>query len=252
MRSPQTTHGAAFAPLSRKALLLATLAAALISPGCDDPHVAGPTTKSPSPIRMAPEGKYSEDVAFALGGVEIKKADIDAYLPLMRLIDPHLVDASLRRAAMANLVLPIAAGQALDPASREEAFQKAQAIHTSVRETGVFPPDAPPANLLTGSCKDVGLIPFNAAMSMEPGTYSGLLEAPGSWVFFKLIATNQEEGMPFEAETQITIQRYDVFYLPMEAGADLLQAGIDTLPLEIVDPEWEHIIPPVLLYTPRE
>ena len=88
-------------------------------------------------------------------------------------------------------------------------------------------------------------------MSMEPGTYSGLLEAPASWVFFKLIATNLEEGEPFAVGTQITIQRYDVPYLPEEGSIQLLQDGIDNLPIEIVDPEWEHIIPPIVLYQQR-
>jgi hypothetical protein len=220
--------------------------------GCDDPHVAKPTEKSPSPIVMAPEGAYPDGAAFALGGVPIMKDDIESLVPLMRMIDPHLVDSSLRRVALANAVLPIAAGVSLDPAAREDAFQRAQAVHTSVRETGVFPPGSPEPTLLTGSWKDVGLIPFNAAMSMEPGTYSGLLEAPGSWVFFKLIATNLVEGESFDAFTEITIQRYDVFYLAKEGSADLLQSGIDNLPLEIVDPEWEHIIPPILLYQSRQ
>ena len=233
-------------------MALLALAASLTLAGCDDPHVAGPTTKSPSPIRMAAEGAYPDGAAFALGGIPVMKADIDEYVPLMKLIDPHLVKASLRRLAVANVLLPIAAGRALDPLAREDAFQRAQAVHATVRETGTFPDDAPAANLLSGSCLDIGLIPFNAARSMEPGTYSGLYETPGSWMFFKLIATNLEEGEPFTPETQVTIQRYDTFYLPMEDGADLLQSGIDTLPLEIVDPEWEHIIPPVVLYQSRQ
>ncbi len=166
----------------------------------------------------------------------------------MKLIDPHLVQSSLRRGALANVSLPIAAGHALDPVAREEAFQKAQKIHAHVRETGEFPPDAPTANHLTGSWREVGLVPFNEAMTMQPGTYSKLFESPASWTFFKLTATNLEEGESFTGLTQITIARYDIPYLPDEGSLELIQSAIDTLPFEIVDDEWEHIVPPIVLY----
>ena len=247
MRPTESPHTA----LRRVAALVPLALLPFLAAGCPDPHLAPKTTKSESPIVMAPEGAYPEGTAFAIGGVPVMKDEIDAFLPLMELIDPHLVKSSHRRAALANVMLPMASARALDPASREEAFQRAQAIHASVRETGIFPPGSPTANPLTGSWRDVGLVPFNAAMSMEPGTYSALLEAPASWVFFKLVATNLEEGAAYEAQTLITVQRYDIPFLPMEASAELIQSGIDELPIEIVDPEWEHIIPPVVLYKSR-
>lgn len=231
-------------------IALAVLPLTLV--GCDDPHVAEPTAKSPPSIVMAPEGAYPEGAAFAIGGVPVMKAELEDLVPLMKLIDPHLVDSSLMRMALANIVLPVKSAHALDPAAREEAFQRAQRIHANVRETGTFPPDAPESNLLTGTWGQVGLVPFNAAMSMQPGEYSSLLEAPASWVFFKLLATNLEEGASFDGRTQITIQRYDIPFLPLEASPQWIQEGIDTLPIEIVDPEWEHIIPPAVLYKSRQ
>lgn len=243
------SFGPSFGP-SRlgRAALLAALASSALLPGCDDPQAPKATPRSPSPILYAAPGTYAEGTAFAIGGVPVMKADIEEYLPLMRMIDPHLVDTSLRRRALANIVLPIAAGQALDAEAYEAAFQKAQRIRAAVLETGIFPPDAPKANYLTGTWIDVGLVPFKAAAGMEPGTYSPLLESPAAFTFFKLVATNLQEGEAMGPQTELVIQRYDVPYLPDEASVELIQSAIDTLPLEIVDPEWEPIVPPILLY----
>ncbi|WP_145195153.1 hypothetical protein [Planctomycetes bacterium Poly30] len=219
--------------------------------GCDDPHAPKASSKSPSPIVRVAPGTYPDDVAFTIGGMPVHKSAIDEFVPLMKLIDPHLSEASHRRAALANVVLPMVAGAALDPEAREQAFQKAQRVLAAVRETGEFPEDAPEANYLTGTWKEVGLIPFKASMEMEPGTYSDLHESPAAWTFFKLIATNVEDGETFTPRTEITIQRYDIPYLPDEASQDLIQSAIDTLPVEIADEAWEHIIPPIVLYKPN-
>ncbi|MEM8712178.1 MAG: hypothetical protein AAGG01_14605, partial [Planctomycetota bacterium] len=194
---------------------------------------------------------YPEDTVFTLGGVPVLLSDIDAYVPLIRLIDPHLVTSSLRRNALANVVLPITASRALDPEAREEAFQRAQAYNAHARENGDVPPGTPEPRYLTGTWKDVGLVPFAEAMSMTPGSYSRLVESPAAWTFFKLIATNVEEGAEFEAMTEITIQRYDIPYLPDEASRELVQQAIDTFPVEVIDEEWEHIIPPIVIYKPK-
>lgn len=226
------------------------LAASACLAGCDDPQAPKASPTSPSPIVRAAPGTYPEDVALLLGGVPVLKSEIDHYLPLMRLIDPHLAEPMLRRQALANVVLPRVAGEALEPTEREAMFQKAQRIHATVRETGEFPPDAPEANYLTGTWKEVGLVPFFAAMNMTPGTYSALMETPSAWTFFKLVATNVEEGESFTPTSQITIQRYDVPYLPKEASQALIQSAIDTLPVVIADESWEQIIPPIVLYKP--
>lgn len=236
--------------------LLIALAAPLTTAGCSDPDgesssasdaAGGAVEASTEPTAV----EYPEGTVFTIGDVPVLRSDIDAYVPLVRLIDPHLVTSSLRRSALANVALPIAAARALDPEAREEAFQRAQAYNAHAREQGDVPPGAPEPRYLTGTWKDVGLVPFAEAMSMTPGSYSRLVESPAAWTFFKLVATNVEEGAEFTNMTEITIQRYDVPYLPDEASRDLVQQAIDTLPVEVIDEEWEHVIPPIVIYKPK-
>lgn len=235
-------------PYMKRLTALVVLGASAASGGCDDPNAPQVAARTESPISRGHSIDYPEGTAFAIGGIPIPKSAVDAYVPLMKLIDPHLAEPALRRAAFANITLPIHAARALDPDSWEAAFQKAQGIHAQVRETGELPADAPTPNYLNGSWLDIGMVPFQAAIGMEPGSYSRLVESPSAWTFFKLIATNLDEGEAYDGLTQVSIVRYDVPFLPQEGSQALVQQAIDTLPFEIVDEEWEHIVPPIVLY----
>lgn len=203
------------------------------SGGGDDPVPAAPAP---------PEG-----TVISIDQVHLTADDIDRWLPAIELIDPHLVKASQRRRAFSNIVLPLAAGAALDPASRDEAFGRAQSILATTRETGTVPEGTPEPQVLTGTFVEVGLAPWAMALEMQIPSYSELFETPGAWTFFKLIASNAEPGQ-FDGRTELTIVRYDIPYLPREATRTVVYEGMEQLPIRAYDPDWEAIIPPVYLY----
>ncbi|MEM9801298.1 MAG: hypothetical protein AAGA20_13305 [Planctomycetota bacterium] len=222
----------------RTASLLAGIAFAAWAPGC------GP---GPSPEPEVPAPTYPEGTVLAVGGHPITAADVERYVDAVAIIEPEFVERDHRRKVLTNIVLPTAAGAALDPGAREVAFQEAQRLLSAARETGEVPEDAPEPMVLTGTFREVGLAPWALATTMEPMTFSQLQETPGAWTFFKLIATAAPPG-EYGARTEVTIVRYDVPYIPREGAQELLRQALDELTIEVVDPDWEALVPPIHLY----
>lgn len=218
--------------------LLATvlaIAAPLIA-ACGDEPSAPPEPPS-----------YPEGTVLAIGGVPITAADVDQYVDAIALIEPEFVERDHRRKVLSNVTFPVKAGAALDPAARDEAFREAQRLLAIARETGVVPKEEIVPTVLTGTFREVGLVPWAVAKDMEPLTFSDLHETPGAWTFFKLTASGAPQG-EFDGLTQVTIVRYDVPYIEREVAREMLQSAVDGLPIEVVDPEWEPIVPPLFLY----
>ncbi|MEM9382120.1 MAG: hypothetical protein AAGB93_19350 [Planctomycetota bacterium] len=226
--------------------LLALLAAAVAAAGC------GGTDPEPDGAPEPPG--YLEGTVLALDGRPITAEDVDRYVPAVATIESEFALPSHRRKVLSNIVLPVAAGAALDPTRREEAFLEAQALLAAARETGEVAPDVALPQTLTGTFKDIGLAPWALAREMEPLTFSDLHETPGAWTFFRLIAVPPDGDM-LSAHAEFTIVRYDVPYLPREDARALIDDALNGFEITIVDPEWEALVAPIYLYksgsTPR-
>ncbi len=188
----------------------------------------------------------------SVGGEGVTGAEIDRYVDMVHKIEPHLVKRDHRRKALSNVVLPIAVGRALVPeADRFAAFEEAERLATAAKETGQVPEGGAEVQYLTGTWKEVGMTIWNEAQSTEPGSFTGVIETPGAWSFAHILAVNVEPGEAFGPLTEVTVQRYDVYYYDREGMRDLIQDGLDQLPIEVIDPEWEAVIPPLYLYPSR-
>lgn len=190
---------------------------------------------------------YPEGTVLVVDDQPILAADVDRFVGAVALIEPEFVLRDHRRKVISNISIPLAAGAALDPSSRDEAFSRAQALLSAFRETGELPADAPTPQVLSGTFKEVGLIPWAIATEMEPLKISELHETPGAWSFFRLTASTEAPG-EFEGRSQVTILRYDVPYLPQDAVRGLVQTAMQGFEIEIVDPAWEPMVPPAFLY----
>jgi hypothetical protein len=219
--------------MPRTLILLSSLAALA---GCSQPEPDEPEQ------RAHPEGTI-----LVVDDQPILAADVDRFVDAVALIEPEFVLRDHRRKVISNISIPLAAGAALDPAGRDEAFSRAQALLSAFRETGEVPADAPKPQVLSGTFKEVGLISWALATEMEPLTISELHETPGAWSFFKLTASTEAPG-EFEGRSQVTILRYDVPYLPPDAVRGLVQTAMQGFEIEIVDPAWEPMVPPAYLY----
>ena len=223
------------AALVAAALLLGAL------PGCGADGAA-PPAEAPAPA------SWPEGTALAFGGAPVSAEEIDQHLELIHLIEPHLVKSDHRRKALTNIVLPVVAGRVLYPEERQAAFERAQALAAEAREVGRAPEGAPEPQYLTGTWLEVGMPVWDEARRTEPGSFSRVVETPGAWTFVHVLAAGVEPGEAFGPMTQVTVQRYDVPYIEREATRDTLQSAMDQLQLEIVDPEWEKVVPASLLY----
>ena len=211
----------------------------LCSAGCSEPTPDAPTPRS-----------YPEGTILLVDDQPVLAADVDRFVEAIARIEPEFVLRDHRRKVLSNISIPLAAGAALDASAREEAFAQAQSLLSALRETGEMPPDAPEPRVMSGTFKEVGLIPWAIASQMEPLTVSDLQETPGNWTFFKLTATTDPPG-EFGGQSEVTILRYDVPYLPPEGVRDLVQDAVQGFKIEIVDPEWEPMVPPAFLYPTR-
>lgn len=209
-----------------------------------DPGVTANTANSP----RLPEG-----TVLTVGGVPITAAQVDRYVGLMSGIEPQYVEADWRRKALTNIALPRAAAHAILPEERDAAFIEAQALHSHARETGDFPPGVTP-KLVSGTWKDVGMVEWVAAGEVRTGGFSPLVETPGGWTFAKVIASTLAEGEEPDAFTEYTLQVVEVQFveMPDRQRHDLIQDAIDDLPIVVVDPEWEAILPALYLYEGRD
>lgn len=224
---------------------LLALLAAVAATGC------GGTDSDTAP--EAPPG-YLAGTVLALDGRPITAEEVDRYVPAVGAIESEFALPSHRRKVLSNIVLPVAAGAALDPVRREETFLEAQALLAAARETGEVPPDVALPQTLSGTFKDIGLASWALAREMEPLTFSDLHETPGGWTFFRLIAVPPDGDM-LSPHARFTIVRYDVPYLPREEARALIDDALDGFEISIVDPDWEALVPPIYLYksgsTPR-
>lgn len=227
--------------------LLGPLLGALLLPACSpaDTEDPDPETSGSGPAEQV---TWPEGTVLAFGGIPIDAERIDRHLDLIHVIEPHLVKNDHRRKALTNIVLPVVAGESLFPEERQASFVRAQAMAAAARETGDVPADAPEPTYLTGTWRDVGMTVWDVARTVEPGSFSGVIETPGAWTFVHVLATGVEPGEEFGPLTPVTVQRYDVPYIEREATRDLVQSALDQLPLEIIDPDWESIVPAAYLY----
>lgn len=202
-----------------------------------------------SQTALPAEVEWPEGTVLAIGGEPITAQEIDRYVDMVHLIEPHLVKRDHRRKALSNVILPIAIGRALVPETdRQAAFQEAERLASAAKETGTVPEGAAEVQYLTGTWKEVGMTVWNETRSTSPGSFSGVIETPGAWTFVHLLATTTEPGEAFSPTTVVTMQRYDVYYYDREGMRDLIQDGFDNLRVEVVDPEWEAVVPPLYLY----
>ena len=224
------------------AVCLASLPLALTLIGCGGDHASPDEVVEATP-------DYPPGTVLAMGGSPISGAEIDRYVDMVHVIEPHLVKRDHRRKVLANVILPIAVGRALVPADeRDAAFAEAERLATAAKETGKVPEGAAQVQYLTGTWKEIGMTVWNEAKSTEPGSFTGVIETPGAWTFAQILATGVEPGEPFGPLTQVTVQRYDVYYYDREGMRDLIQDGLKELKVEVIDPEWEAAVPPLYLY----
>ncbi|MEZ6016426.1 MAG: hypothetical protein R3F49_15010 [Planctomycetota bacterium] len=200
--------------------------------GCSDEPLAAPA---------GPE--YPAGTVLAIEGVPIGAEEVDRWAQVTAVLEPDKVQRHWRRLALSNVVLPMRAAEALDPEGRQGAFAEATRLRGLASELDRLPDDAKLRDVATGSWSQIGLIDWETARELEVGAWSPVYETPGGWAFFRVLEKPAEWG-PI---APVTIERAHVFYLDPEGLRTLVADALHKLTIDIVDPEWEPLVPPIYL-----
>ncbi len=198
--------------------------------------------RAPEPAG-APRPAYPAGTVLAVDGVPIRADEVERWVPVTRLLEPDKVLSHWRRLALANIVLPLRAGEALDPRGREAAYAHATHLRGLATERGALPEEVEHRDVTEGTWKDLGLIDWELARELEVGAWSEVYETVGGWAFFRLL----ERPAEFGPLSVVRIERAHACYLDPEAVRGLIDEALRTLPIEVVDPEWEALVPPIYL-----
>lgn len=217
----------------------AMLLTAALGGGCSDP------VAPPAPPAVAPP----PGTVLLVDGLPVGAAEVDRWVRVTSLLEPDKVPNHWRRLALANIVLPIRVAEALDPAGHRAAFAEGQRLRGLALELDRVPDDATHADRATvcdtaeGAWNDLGLVDWEIARELPVGSWSPLYETIGGYAFFRLLERPAEWG-PL---ARVRIERVQVFFLAPDGVRMLVDDALRKLPIDIVDPEWEALVPPLYL-----
>jgi hypothetical protein len=210
--------------------------------GCN----GGGAGETPSPV--TPAVTHPAGTVLAIDGLPITAEEVDRWLPFMRLLEPDKVTAHHRRLALANVVLPVKAATALDRAAHEEAYRAAQQLRNLAVELDSMPSEGAVVDYAEGDWSRVGLADWAIASELEVGEWSPVYETVGGFAFLRLI----ERPAELTGLSQVRFHRAHVFFFEPEGSKTLVDQALRSLPIEVVDPEWEALVPPLYLYPQNE
>jgi hypothetical protein len=167
---------------------------------------------------------------------------VDEVAGYFALLEPNDSFDQLRRLALTNVVLPRYAAQAIDPSARSEALRLAETWKRSI-DAGIdtsAPVEGPLPVERKGRMIDLGLELWNAAMPLEPGQWTSMVETPGC---FRLARLKQKDAAALPGLVELTLDVYDFPYLPPEEVRSRVEAQLERSRLLYVDESWRAIVP---------
>jgi len=214
--------------------LTVSLAGALWAPACKK-DAAEPAQPAP-PV-------YPAGTVIAFDGLPISASEVERWVPVIAMMEPDKVERHWRRLALANFVLPFRAAETLDPAGRNEAYRAAQHLHGQAVELNRVPEGAEFVDVASGTFHDMGLADWYQAKDLEVGAWSPVYETLGGFAFYRLL----EKPAQFGPRSPIRIERVQVHFLDPRGVRTVVDDALRALPIDIVDPEWEALVPPLYL-----
>ena len=182
-----------------------------------------------------------------LNDVPIRAEEVDEACAPFALLEPQDTPLQLRKLALTGTVFPRVAAASIDPARREEARALAESYRRAL-ESGAMPagPLAGPMEVeRTGTFREIGIVLWHAALDLEPGRWSAVLETPGS---FHVLRVKDRKDSSLASLTRLTIGAFDFPFVQAETAKADLEAALDRAHLTILDPEWRDAVPAAWRY----
>jgi hypothetical protein len=179
--------------------------------------------------------------------VPIRAEDVDAVGSAYAILEPQDTPLELRRLALTGSIFPRIAARSIDEKRRAEAEELAK-TYLRALEAGSLPegPLAGPIEIeRTGTFREIGFDLWRAAIELEPGHWSGILETAGS---YHVVRVKSRKEASLAGLTRITIGAFDFPFVQVETAKADIEAALDRARLTIVDPEWRDAVPAVWRY----
>ena len=185
---------------------------------------------------------YPAGTVLAVNDVPILAEEVDRLGSDYALLEPQDSLLQLRRLALANVILPTAAVQRIDPDARARARTLAESYRSSLLAGSLpeGPLTGPMETERSGQFTDLGFLIWRNALPLQPGTWSEIFESPGS--FHLLRVKSREEGS-LPSLTRFTIGLFHFPYLSAETAHTDTEAAIDRSQLHILDEAWRDAVP---------
>lgn len=190
-----------------------------------------------------PTPAWPAGTVLAVNGQPISLEEVDEVAGWYAMLEPQFTLPQLRRLALANQVLPLAAARTREPERRVVARREAEETRALLASGGELANRTPSTR--EGGWPGIGLAVWRTAMDMSNGTWSPVVESPGAFHVFS-ITDRPPARTPDSAKFTITV--YDFGYLDPNQGAAALEQAVAHSRLTFVDETWRDFVPTELQY----
>lgn len=194
--------------------------------------------------------QWPQGTVLVCAGDPIRADEVDPIAEALKPLGPKFTQPHLRRLALTNVRLPLAAGRAQGgPERREEARADAEAFSHSTRESDLLPAGHAPrggaVEMVEGSQDTLGVSLWVLVQGLEVGSWSDVAELPGQFVVVRL---DERDGNAQPQRERFTLQVAAFLYV--QEPASLPAAALEST-LVVVDPAWEPLVPGFWRYRMR-
>jgi hypothetical protein len=190
----------------------------------------------------APKVELPEGTVMTLNGAAITAAEVDAVADTVALIDPAYTQPHCRRVALTTVIFPRTFGRELAPQERAQARREAEAWDAARRAgTLTGPLEAP----VLGTWEDLGIDLWDGLRELEVGAWSEPLELSGRFAVVQLL-DRDHDVRPGHELFEVQLKAFPYVTTPESLKELCLEAR-----LEILDPEWDPIVPGFWKYKMR-
>lgn len=202
--------------------------------------------RAPAPVAQAKT--WPPGTVLAVDDTPISAGEVDVASVYTQRIEPQSSAPQLRRLALTNIVLPRLLSRLMAPQARADALAKAEAALARVRKGPLEAPANESGDYgehMTAGWQQLGLVAWGAALELEDGTWSDVLEDVGRFIVLKRI---RRVDAPVEIKAQVEA---DVLIFPWLDAATMrvdVEKEHDKHKLTIVDPSWTDVVPELIQY----
>jgi len=180
---------------------------------------------------------WPEGTVLVCAGDPIRADEVDPIAEALKPLGPKFTQPHLRRLALTNVRLPLAAGRAQGGKERRnQAYRDAEASYHSLIEA-VHAEENDSGVLTEGSQDSLGVPLWVLIQGLELDVWTGPSELPGQFVLVKLVGRNESSQAQRE-QFAVRVLAFPYVDDPPSLAREALRST-----LVVVDEDWEPLVP---------